>query len=85
MSEFFGGVSRSALLRSTVKAVAAVAFLSYCAADWLSSGAFDRGSLKRLATNVGGPQDAADPVTTGSLADAAKGTKLDPCAKPRRP
>ena len=85
MLGLFGSGDRLALLRGTVKAVAAIAFLSYCAADWLSSGALDRGGLAHLAAGGSASRAVDDPATTGALAQAIGRAKLDPCTGPRRP
>ena len=84
MFRFLGSEGRFALLRTTVKAAAAIAFLSYFAANWLSSGALDRNALARLAANGAAPRNDADPATTGAIAQA-NGVRLDPCVGQRRP
>ena len=79
------GEGRPALLWGTIKATAAIAGLAIAASAWLSSETLDRGSLARLTGVIVASGSVGDPVTTGSLAQAAKGAKLDPCARPRRP
>ena len=75
---------RRSVLIWTVKTVAIVGFLSFCASNWLSGPALDHGTLARLASATSGGID--DPVTTGSIFRSAGASKLDPCvAPPRRP
>lgn len=69
------------LLSGTIKTVVFIAGLSYVAANWLSSSA-DRQEPSRLATMEG--RSPADPLTTGAIGMRANGTRLDPCAAPRR-
>ncbi len=76
---------RPALLWGTIKAAAAIAVLATFAADWLSSETLDRSALARLAGAVIPSSIIGDPATTGSLAQAANGAKLDPCARQGRP
>lgn len=71
------------LLAWTLKSVAAIAFLSFLAINWLAGPGLDGGALARLAS-VAGP-GMADPVTTGSILNSAPSIKLDPCVVPRRP
>jgi len=73
--------SRSVLMW-TVKTVAAVGFLSFCASTWLASPGRDGGTLARLAGATSRPAD--DPVTTGSILKGAGASKLDPCVLPPR-
>ena len=75
------GQRRSVLLW-TLKTVAAVGFLSFCASTWLAGPGLDSGTLARLAAATSGHGD--DPVTTGSILKGANSTKLDPCVLPRR-
>lgn len=72
---------KTSLIASTVKTVVIVGALSYLAAGWLSS-ASDNQTLARLAQNVS--RGLGDPLTTGSIADQAKMTRIDPCVAPRR-
>jgi hypothetical protein len=81
MFRFRGGAGSPVMLRHTIKAVAVIGFLSYSAAMWFASGSLDRSLLAGLAGHAPGN----DPAITGSLAEAAQGAKLDPCARPRRP
>jgi hypothetical protein len=78
------GGGRPALLWGTVKATAVIAGLAIVTTAWLSSETLDRRGLARL-TGVAASESMGDPVTTGSLAGAANGVKLDPCARPQRP
>jgi hypothetical protein len=78
------GRGRPALLWGTIKATAAIAGLAIVTTAWLSSETLDRRGLARL-TGVVASGSVGDPVTTGSLAGAANGVKLDPCARPQRP
>ena len=66
--------SRPTILINTAKIVLCVGGLSLAAAHWLSSAEFDRGSLARLADGR-----TFDPLTTGSIAPAKPGVRLDPC------
>lgn len=67
---------------TTLKAALAVAALSFAATEFLARGGIDQAGLGRLADVAS--QNVRDPVTTGSLASAAK-LRLDPCAvEPRR-
>ena len=75
------GNRRPTLLVNTIKVAAAVALISYVAANWLSSEAFDQSGLARLASSR--PR-VEDPVSTGSIAASARQTRLDPCAVPPR-
>lgn len=84
MSEFDRPYGRPALLWGTVKAAAAIAGLSTLAASWLSTEPLDRNALARLAGTIAPSGGAGDPTTTGSLAQAANGGKLDPCTGQRR-
>ena len=75
---------RRSVLMWTLKTVAAVGFLSFCASNWLAGSATDKGTLARLASAT--LRGADDPVTTGSILKGAGSTKLDPCTvPPRRP
>jgi hypothetical protein len=78
------GGGRPALLWGTIKATAAIAGLAIVTTAWLSSETLDRRGFARL-TGVAASGSIGDPVTTGSLAGAANGLKLDPCARPQRP
>lgn len=74
---------RPTLLIGTVKAVAAIAFLSVFAAHWLSESALDQKSLSHLAAQAS--RRTAEPTMTGSITRAASAVKLDPCGEWRRP
>lgn len=76
------GTSRPALFLNTLKVSAAVALISYVAANWLSAGGLDQSNLGRLASAASRLTD--DPVTTGSITGSARQTRLDPCAIPLR-
>ena len=82
MSGTEDGGGRRSILVWALKTVAAVAFLSFCASNWLAGPALDNGTLARLASATRGGTD--DPVTTGSILAGARGTKLDPCTVPTR-
>ncbi len=68
------GAKPPSLLGGTLKAALVVGLAALAAADWLSRAGLDRAS----------PRDVAgrDPVFTGSVAEAAERTRLDPCAAP---
>ena len=74
---------RRSVLIWTLKTVAAVGFLSFCASTWLAGPGLDSGTLAKLASATS--RNADDPVTTGSILKGANATKLDPCILPRRP
>jgi hypothetical protein len=69
-------------LAGTVKAALALAALGYLATHSFSEKPFDYGGLSRLASEVA--RKLPDPATTGSLAQSARSTRLDPCVVPRR-
>lgn len=73
---------RPSILMTTLKSVLSIGLLSWLAGVWLSGVAQDQPTLARLASNVSKGQD--DPLTTGSIANRAGSTKIDPCALPRR-
>ena len=75
MFGMFGGEKGPSLLKDTIKAGAIIAVLSVVATQWLSQG-LDKQALQRLAADVA---VGGDPVTTGSLRDAARASRLDPC------
>jgi hypothetical protein len=81
MSGLFGQNGRPTLLITTIKAAAAIAFLSVLAGHWLSD-SLDATSLSRLAAQASRPGN--EPTMTGSINRAAGAVKLDPCG-PRRP
>lgn len=72
------GSGRPSIILSTLKAAIVVGALSYVAADWLSNG-FDRDGLARIAA-----QSQPEPLVTGSLGDALRGGRLDPCGEDAR-
>jgi hypothetical protein len=74
---------RRSVLLWTLKTVAAVGFLSFCASTWLAGPGLDNGTLARLAAATSRYGD--DPTTTGSILKGANSTRLDPCVAPRRP
>ena len=84
MFQFFSRKGRPALLWSTIKATAAIAFLATFVTGWLSSETFDRSALVRLAGAITPSGALDDPATTGSLAQAAGGARLDPCLRQGR-
>ena len=77
------GAKRPAILMSTLKTVAIIGFLSFCASSWLSNSGLDQQGLARLARAQ--PNGSDDPVTTGSIGRAAGSTRLDPCTGRPRP
>ena len=77
-----GGERRRSVLVWTLKTVAAVGFLSFCASTWLAGPDSDGRTLARLAARTSPIAD--DPVTTGSILKGANATKLDPCVLPPR-
>jgi hypothetical protein len=81
MSGLFGQNGRPTLLITTIKAAAAIAFLSVLAGHWLSD-SLDATSLSRLAAQASRPGN--EPTMTGSINRAAGAVKLDPCG-PRKP
>lgn len=85
MFRFLGREGRPALLWSTIKAAAAVTVLATFATAWLSSETLDRGALARFAGTIALSGATSDPATTGSIAQAANGAKLDPCTRQRSP
>jgi hypothetical protein len=70
------------LLSGTLKIALALAALGYLAAHSFSSERLDYKGLSRLAADVA--RKLPDPAVTGSVAQSARGTRLDPCAAPRR-
>lgn len=76
MFGMFGGERSPSLLKDTMKAGAIIAVLSVVATQWLSHG-LDKQAMQRLAADVA---IGGDPATTGSLRDAARSTRLDPCS-----
>lgn len=85
MFRFLEGEGRPTLLWGTIKATATIAGLAIMAGAWLSSETLDRSARARLTSAVAVFGTESDPVVTGSLAGAANGAKLDPCAPARRP
>lgn len=71
---------RPSLIFTTLKSVAAVATISWLAANWMSAG-MDRPALTQLVATV---SNGADPTTTGSIGSRASATRLDPCVTPKR-
>ena len=78
MFGLFEGERKSSLFKDTMKAGAVIAVLSVVATQWLSHG-LDKQALQRLASQAA---IGDGPVTTGSLREAAKATRLDPCGRP---
>ena len=70
------------LLAGTFKAALALAALGYLAAHSFSSERLDYKGLSRLAADVA--RKLPDPSATGSVAQSARTTKLDPCVAPRK-
>ena len=70
------------LLAGTFKVALALAALSYLAAHSFSSERLDYKGLSRLAADVA--RKFPDPSITGSVAQSARTTKLDPCVASRR-
>jgi hypothetical protein len=62
------------------KAAAAIAFLSVIAANFVSTqiAAYDKDRLTEVAS-VASRGKLVDPITTGSLRNAAQTTRFDPC------
>lgn len=73
---------RPSVFATTLKSVVMIGALAYLSAGWLASTARDAQTMTRLSDNVS--RNAADPLTTGSLAGRASGTKVDPCGPVRR-
>ena len=65
------------VLGGTLKVVAAVALIAVAAATWLSGQLVDGSGHTRLAAALTRGLD--EPLTTGSLANGAGATRLDPC------
>jgi hypothetical protein len=70
------------LISGTLKVTLALAALGYLAAQSFSGKPLDYGGLSRLAGEVA--RKLPDPATTGSVAQSARATRLDPCGTPRR-
>jgi hypothetical protein len=70
------------LLGGTLKLVLALGALGYLAAQSFSDKPLDYSGLSRLAAEVA--RKLPDPATTGSVAQSARATRLDPCVAPRR-
>jgi hypothetical protein len=70
------------LIAGTLKAALGLAALGYLAAHSFSEKPFDYNGLSRLAADVA--RKFPDPVTTGSLLQSVKSTRIDPCVAPRR-
>ena len=68
------------ILAGTLKLAGAVAFVAVAAATWLSAPAVDGTGQTRLAAVLSRGVD--EPLTTGSIANSANATRLDPCALP---
>jgi hypothetical protein len=73
---------RPNLLAGTLKVALALAALGYLAAHSFSSERLDYKGLSRLAADVA--RKFPDPAITGSVAQSARATKLDPCVAPRK-
>ena len=70
------------LLAGTVKVALALGALGYLAAQSFSDKPLDYNGLSRLAADVA--RKLPDPSTTGSVAQSARATRLDPCVAPPR-
>ena len=70
------------LLAGTLKLALGLAALGYLAANSFSDKPLDYSGLSRLAGEVA--RKLPDPAMTGSLAQSARSTRLDPCVAPRR-
>ncbi len=70
------------LLAGTFKVALALAALGYLATHAFSEKPLDYNALSRLAADVA--RKLPDPGTTGSVAQSARSTRLDPCVVPRR-
>jgi hypothetical protein len=77
-----GDGERPNLLAGTLKVALALGALGYLAAHSFSSERLDYKGLSRLAANVA--RKFPDPAMTGSIAQSARATKLDPCVAPRK-
>lgn len=68
------------LVADVGKAVAAIAFLSVIAANFVSTqiAAYDKDRLTQVAS-AASKGKVVDPITTGSLRNTAQNTKFDPC------
>ena len=64
----------TSLLGGTLKVAVAAGLAALAAADWLSRADLDRAASRDFA--------GRDPVFTGSVAEAAERTRLDPCVAP---
>jgi hypothetical protein len=82
MLDFLRGSGGPNLLAGSLKAALALAALGYLAAHSFSSQPFDYKELTRLAADVA--RKLPDPSMTGSVAQSAKATRLDPCVAPRK-
>ena len=77
-----GGGDGPNLLSGTLKIGLALAALGYLVAHSFSSERLDYKGLSRLAADVA--RKFPDPGVTGSVAQSARATRLDPCAAPRK-
>ena len=82
MLGFSGDGDGPNLLAGTFKVALALAALGYLAAHSFSSERLDYKGLSRLAADAA--RKLPDPALTGSVAQSAKSTKLDPCVAPRK-
>lgn len=82
MLDFLRGGDGSNLAAKALKGALALGALGYLAANSFSSERLDYKSLSRLAADVAGK--FPDSGVTGSLAQSAKATRLDPCVAPRK-
>ena len=76
--------SQRPLLMGTIKAVAAIAFLSVLATKYLADGTLDQKALSRLAAEAakGTP---GEPSMTGSIGRSASAARIDPCTGAHKP
>jgi hypothetical protein len=70
------------LIAGTFKVMLALAALGYLAARSFSSDRLDYKGLSRLAADVA--RKFPDPAMTGSVAQSARSTRLDPCVAQRK-
>jgi hypothetical protein len=83
MLNFFRGDGEGPhLISGTLKVALALGALAYLASHSFSDKPFDYSGLSRLAADV--TRKLPDPGMTGSLAQSARSTRLDPCVAPRR-
>jgi hypothetical protein len=77
-----GDGERPSLLSGTLKIALALAAVGYLATRSFSSERLDYKGLSRLAADVA--KRFPDPAVTGSVANSARATRLDPCVAPRK-